>query len=37
MAQLSKRVNEIEVKSNLLPKLSEDNLLNKQLIENFVE
>jgi len=37
MAQLSKRVNEIEVKSNLLPQLAEDNLLNKELIDNFVE
>ena len=37
MALLSKRVNEIEVKSNLLPQLEKDNLLNKQLIENFVE
>ena len=37
MAQLSKRVNEIEVKSNLLQKLAEDNLLNKEWIDNFVE
>ena len=37
MAQLSKRVNEIEVKSNLLPKLAEDNLLNKETIDYFVE
>ena len=37
MAQLSKRVNEIEVKSNLLQKLAEENLLNKELIDNFVE
>jgi hypothetical protein len=37
MAQLSKRVNEIEVKANLLPKLAEDNLSNNRLIENFIE
>ena len=37
MALLSKRVNEIEVSSNLLPQLEKDNLLNKQLIDNFVE
>ena len=37
MAQLSKRVYEIEVKSNLLPQLADDNFLNKQLLENCVE
>ena len=37
MAQLSKRVNEVEFNSNLLPELAKDNELNKQLIENFTE
>jgi hypothetical protein len=37
MALLSKRVDEIEVNSNLLPKLAEDNLSNNRLIENFIE